>query len=241
MLQGRIHSRETFGTVDGPGIRYVLFMQGCPLRCLFCHNPDSQCGAGQEMVGAAQTVEEIVRYKSFIKSGGVTFSGGEPLAQAGFVLEVSRQLHENGFHVAIDTSGCEAPVGIVREAIDEADMLLLDMKAADDETAVALTGQDMTNAFATLDYCEATGKTVWLRHVLLRGYTLEDEKLAALAERLKGYRCIERMDLLPFHKMGEEKWRSLGREYMLYNVDATTKDEAKRAKGFFADCPFQVV
>jgi len=241
MLQGRIHSRETFGTVDGPGIRYVLFLQGCPLSCLYCHNPDSQCGAGQGMLSVDEAVAEIARYKPFIKSGGVTFSGGEPLAQASFVYEVSRCLHAQGLHIAIDTSGSEAPVGAVQTAIDEADMLLLDIKAADDETARTLTGQDMANAFATLDYCEAVGKPAWLRHVLLRGYTLEAEKLAALAEKLKPYTCIERMDLLPFHKMGEEKWRALGREYTLYDTPGTSKTEAQQARAFFADCPFEVV
>jgi len=241
MLQGRIHSRETFGTVDGPGIRYVLFLQGCPLRCLFCHNPDSQCGPGQDTLTVDEAVAEIVRYKSFIKSGGVTFSGGEPLSQAAFVCEVSRRLREQGFHVAIDTSGGEAPTGVVQAAIDEADMLLLDIKAANDATALALTGQNMVNTFATLDYCQAAGKPVWIRHVLLRGYTLEAEKLMALAEKLKPYTCIERMDLLPFHKMGEEKWKTLGREYTLYDTAATSKEETQQAKAFFADCGFEVV
>lgn len=240
-MKGRIHSRESFGTVDGPGIRFVLFLQGCPLRCLFCHNPDSQTGMGQDYVSAEEMVREILRYKSFIQSGGVTFSGGEPLIQAAFVKECADLLHREGLHIAIDTSGSESPnEDDVRAAIDAADMLLLDIKAAQDEVAVRLTGRDLTNAFATLDYCEQTGKPVWVRHVLLTGYTLDETQLQILAQRLSTYSCIERLELLPFHKMGETKWTAMNRSYQLYDTPATTKEQARWAAEFFQGCPFTV-
>lgn len=230
---GVINSFITFGTVDGPGIRFVLFLQGCPLRCLYCHNPDSVKMGWGERWTAGQAVSTILRYRTFIKSGGVTFSGGEPLAQPEFVYAVIRLLKDAGIHTAIDTSGCINPQAVTK-AIDAADMLLLDIKAFDPEVSVKLTGGDNKNAFATLDHCEATGKRVWIRHVLLRGYTLDAEQLEGLAKKLKGYSCVEVIELLPFHKYGEDKWKSVGREYALADVAPTTQEEVDWAKSFFA-------
>lgn len=235
---GRIYSEETFGTVDGPGIRYVLFLQGCPLRCLYCHNPDSLSMNGGKEITTEEAVREILRYKPFIRSGGVTFSGGEPLVQAEFVLEATHLLHEQGIHVAIDTSGCMPISGSVREAIDEADMLLLDIKSIDSQASKELTGQTNERALDTLEYCEKTGKPVWIRHVLLRGYTLDDASLRKLAQKLKGYRCVQRVELLPFHKLGEPKWD--GREYKLKDVGTTTKKETEHAKQFFTEAGLTV-
>ena len=231
--RGAINSYVAFGTVDGPGVRFVLFLQGCPLRCLYCHNPDSVMGGGKsEIWTAEQALDKILRYRGFIKSGGVTLSGGEPLMQPEFVYALTTLLHEAGLHVAVDTSGCQ-DLAKVQKAIDAADMLLLDIKAVDPEVSVRLTGQDNVNAFATLDYCEKTGKPVWIRHVLLRGYTLDAEQLDALAKRLKQYSCVEMIELLPFHKYGEEKWKKIGRPYTLADVEATTEEEAAWAREFF--------
>lgn len=231
-VRGGIGSYLTFGTVDGPGIRFVLFLQGCPLRCLYCHNPDSVRGPAKEIWTAEKALETILKYRSFIRSGGVTFSGGEPLAQADFVHALAVLLRRNGLHTAVDTSGC-LPLDAVRETIDAVDMLLLDIKAFDPEMAKRLTGQDNANAFATLDYCEETGKRVWIRHVLLRGYTLEAEQLEGLAARLQRYRCVELVELLPFHQHGEEKWRRVGRDYLLSGVAPTSDEETAWAKAFF--------
>lgn len=232
-VRGRINSYLTFGTVDGPGIRFVLFLQGCPLRCLYCHNPDSVSGGGEEWT-AGMALSTILRYRAFIKGGGVTFSGGEPLAQPEFVRAMALLLRRDRLHTALDTSGCLPPESVAA-AIDAVDMLLLDIKAFDPETARRLTGQDGTNAFATLDYCEKLGKRVWIRHVLLRGYTLDEGQLSALAERLKRYRCVELIELLPFHKMGEEKWKQIGRPYSLTDVASTTPEEVAWAKAFFTE------
>lgn len=228
-ITGYIHSYETFGAVDGPGVRFVVFMQGCPLRCLFCHNADTwKWGDGKEIT-AKELVKKIVEYKNFIKSGGVTFSGGEPLWQAEFVEEATKLLKKEGLHVAIDTSG-----GIALEkcqsAIDAADMLLLDIKDIDKDDCVKLTGQTNENALAILNYCDYIGKDVWIRHVLVSGYTLDNFKLYRLARVLSWYSCIKKVELIPFHKMGEYKWEYLGEEYKLKNAPALTNDEIRHAK-----------
>lgn len=240
-VKGTVHHTETFGAVDGPGLRFVFFLQGCPLRCLYCHNPDAVPLSGGVEWTAGQAAREVLRYKSFIKSGGVTFSGGEPLLQAEFVRAVSALLHsgEERIHVAVDTAGCQ-PLAAVREAIDEADLLLLDIKANDADVSLELTGMDNHASFATLDYCEQTGKPVWLRHVLLRGYTLDRVQLEALARRLRPYRCIERIELLPFHKLGEAKWENMGRPYLLGDTPATTRQELEEAKRIFTELGFTV-
>lgn len=240
-VQGAVHSVETFGTVDGPGIRYVVFLQGCSLRCLYCHNPDTLTKKGGTLWRAEDLVKEILRYRTFIQSGGVTFSGGEPLCQPEFVEACTKLLHEEGLHVAVDTSGIE-PIQstAVRSAVDAADLLLLDIKGADTTVARALTGQGNGNAFAMLDYCQQTNKPVWIRHVLLRNYTLEERQLRLLNEKLQPYTCIRKLELLPFHKMGETKWEAMGRSYLLTDIPATTTKEVEWAAAFFSQAAFPV-
>ncbi len=238
-VTGNIHHTESFGAVDGPGLRFVLFLRGCPLRCLYCHNPDALAFAGGTSWTAGEALDHILRYKSFLKNGGVTFSGGEPLAQPGFVAALSSLLREKGVHVAIDTSGCQ-PLDSARQAIDQADLLLLDIKAADPELCRRLTGMDNANALRTLDYCESIGKPVWVRHVLLKGYTLERDQWEQLAALLKPYRCIQRLELLPFHKLGEPKWEQARMTYQLKDTPATTREELEEAKAYFVSQGFQV-
>lgn len=208
MAVGRIHSYETFGAVDGPGIRFVVFMQGCPLRCRYCHNPDSwDFGAGTE-ASADEIVDKVMDYVGFYRNGGgVTFSGGEPLAQHVFLLELITRLKARGIHTAIDTAGA-VPLSLCRETVDAADMLLLDIKSFDPALSRDITGSPtvLKNEMEYLDYCEARGKRVWVRHVVVPGLTLDEEKLRALAGYLKGFRCVEKIELLPFHKLGEHKW-----------------------------------
>lgn len=231
-VKGRIHSVESFGAVDGPGIRFVVFMQGCPLRCLFCHNPDTwDAKAGRE-VSAEELVKEILTYRNYIKTGGVTLSGGEPLLQAEFTAEVLRLCRENRLHTAVDTSGC-IPLEKALPALELADMLLLDIKDIDPDDAQELTGMTNRNAIATLDYCEKVAKTVWVRHVVVPGYTLDFEKLERLAAFLSQYTCVEKVELLPFHKMGEYKWQVLGEDYKLFDTQEPAEEEMARVKGIF--------
>lgn len=225
MLKGRIHSFESFGAVDGPGIRYVVFFQGCPMRCLFCHNPDTwDTGAGQEYT-ADEIVEKILPYRGFHRNGGgVTLSGGEPLLQHEFAAELIRKLHAHGVHTAIDTSG-SIPLSVCADAVDEADMLLLDIKSIDADVCRRLTGspQCLENEKALLAYCEEKGKDVWIRHVVVPGLTLERGQLERMKEFLDGFRCVKKIEPLPFHKMGEHKWdKAL---YTLADTQPPTKEE----------------
>ena len=233
-ITGRIHSVETFGALDGPGIRYVVFFQGCPLRCLYCHNPDALCPTDGQEKTSAEVVGEIRRYKSFIRSGGVTLSGGEPLMQPAFALDILRRCQTEGLHVAVDTSG-GVELEYCREVVEEADLLLLDIKALDDLLCRRLTGRGNDNALRILDLREQMGKPVWVRHVLVPGYTLDNRLLSGLADFLTGYTCVERVELLPFHKMGEYKWEALKRPYDLAETPEPTAEEVAAAKKLFAD------
>ncbi|MBO4928467.1 MAG: radical SAM protein [Clostridiales bacterium] len=241
-IKGYVHSVETLGAVDGPGLRFVLFLQGCPLRCKFCHNPDTWRFEGGEETTVDEMVRKILRYKTYIRSGGVTISGGEPLRQAEFVLALTRALHNEGIHVAIDTSGIYCD-GTALEAALEADLILLDIKAFDLSKAKALTGSTTEHAWSLLRARQEAGKPVWIRHVLVPGITLIDRKRSLdsssedcpfedeeewraanteLLEGLKslnGYSCIERIDLLPFHKMGEFKYEELHLPYDLKETE----------------------
>ena len=224
---------ETFGAVDGPGIRYVVFFQGCPLRCLFCHNPDTWHFSRGKEVSSEKVFEDIKRYKNFIKKGGVTLSGGEPLMQPKFAEDILKRCREEKIHTAIDTGG-SIPVIHVKSAIDQANMLLLDIKAIDDEMCRKITGKTNKNAMDILDYCECTEKTVIIRHVLLPGYTLDENELRKLAEYVKGFKCVEKTEFLPFHKMGEYKWKALGEDYKLADTKEPSREDVKMAREIFA-------
>ena len=226
---GRIHSVESFGALDGPGIRYVLFLQGCPLRCLFCHNPDSWRLEDGREIGSVEVVQDILRYRHFIRRGGVTLSGGEPLMQPAFCTSILEGCRENGLHTALDTSGGVSLLHC-RQAVDSADLLLLDMKAAEDNLFRQITGRGMDNTLDILNRCENTGKPVWIRHVLVPGLTLDREQLHKLGRLLKPYRCIQRVELLPFHKMGEYKWEVLGQPYTLASTQPPEPEQVEEAR-----------
>ncbi|MEG0614311.1 MAG: pyruvate formate-lyase-activating protein [Oscillospiraceae bacterium] len=228
-VSGKIHSTESFGAVDGPGVRFVVFMQGCPLRCLFCHNPDTWDTEKGEIVTSDELVKKICSYKSFIAKGGVTLSGGEPLLQPEFCKAIIDGCHENSLHVAIDTSGA-IPLENSANAIEAADMLLLDIKDIDDDGCKILTGKSNANAFATLDFCEKIGRDVWIRQVLLPNYTLSDEKLHRLGEFLKPYKCVKKVELLPYHTMGLYKWKELGIKSKLDGIEPPSDFDVENAR-----------
>lgn len=226
---GRIHSTESFGAVDGPGIRFVVFLQGCPLRCLYCHNPDTwSCSEGKQ-ISANDLVQSILSYKNFIQNGGVTLSGGEPLMQPEFCLAVIKGCQAQGLHVAVDTSGA-IPLEKSAKALEAADLILLDIKDVDPEDCRRLTGFSNENTNATLDYCEKIGKEVWIRYVLLPEYTLTDEKLHRLGAFLKPYRCIKKVELLPYHKMGLYKWETLKIPSKIAHIEPPSAKEVSHAK-----------
>lgn len=233
-IQGTVHSVETFGTLDGPGVRYVLFLQGCSLRCRYCHNPDTWSKKGKNVTDSESAVKEILSYHSFIAKGGVTLSGGEPLLQPAFALDVIRRCKAEGLHTAIDTAG-SVPLELSQEVIAEADLILLDIKSLDDKQSFSLTGMGNANTLATLEYCQSIGKPVWLRHVLVPGWTLEKERLEKLATYLKDFSCIEQVELLPYHNMGQYKWEQLNLNYTLKDVKEPSQDELIMAKKVFED------
>jgi pyruvate formate lyase activating enzyme len=231
-ITGRIHSVESFGTLDGPGIRYVLFLQGCPLRCLYCHNPDARESTDGKTMTAGDVMADILTYRPFIARGGVTLSGGEPLLQPDFACALLDGCREHRLHSALDTSGA-VPLARSAPAINRADLLLLDIKALDDDLCVPLTGIGAANTLATLEYCESTGQAVWIRHVLVPGYTLDTERLERLADHLLRYACIRKIELLPFHKMGEYKWEALSSPYRLKDTPPPTDEQIQAAKAVF--------
>jgi pyruvate formate-lyase 1-activating enzyme len=229
---GHIHSVESFGTLDGPGIRYVLFLQGCALRCLYCHNPDTwECGGGKQ-IDSDDVISDILTYRNFIQTGGVTLSGGEPLLQAQFTQEILLKCKEHHIHTALDTAG-SVPLSFSAPVLDAASLILLDIKSIDDAQCIVLTGKSNKETLLTLDYCEKTKKPVWIRHVLLPGYTLDFALLEKLADYLSGFTCIELVELLPFHKMGEFKWKSMGLPYTLGDTPEPKRNELLQVRQIF--------
>lgn len=230
---GYIHSVETFGTLDGPGIRYVIFLQGCPLRCKYCHNPDTWGFKEGNKMCSTDVVSDILRYKNYIMTGGVTVSGGEPLMQSDFLAEILKLCHDNGIHTCIDTSGI-VPVEACKNAVDEADLLLLDIKHIDTEKCKLITGQGNENTLKMLNYCQQQGKDVWIRYVLVPGLTDDKKDIERMAQYLSGFSVIKKTEVLPFHKMGEYKWKQLGLNFELENTLEPTKELISEVKDILA-------
>lgn len=236
MLKGRIHSIESFGAVDGPGIRFVTFMQGCPMRCEFCHNPDTW--DVHRAVQFEWTPEELFaeakRYKNFIRKGGVTVSGGEPLMQAEFVREYFRLCKAEGFHTALDTSGAIFTPQST-SVLDYTDLVLLDIKTTDDDLHQRYTGLPRTNNQHWIDLLLEQKKPIWLRHVVVPGRTADEDHLRALAQYLQPYLpIIQRVELLPYHTMGRYKYQELGIPYPLEGVNDLSQEEINAARALLS-------
>ena len=238
---GRIHSIETFGTVDGPGIRFVVFFQGCPMRCQYCHNPDTwDASDGQEM-----NVEDILarmeRNRAFYRTGGITATGGEPMFQMEFLTELFAKAKERGIHTCLDTSGilfpehglcakqAEAMVRI-SQLMEVTDLVMLDIKHIDDTAHRKLTGHSNQPILEFARYLDAIGKPVWIRHVVVPGITFNKEALAGLGRFLSTLSNVERLEVLPYHAMGKVKYESLGMDYILKDTPQLTKAEAREAE-----------
>ncbi|QJD87738.1 pyruvate formate-lyase-activating protein [Cohnella herbarum] len=230
-MKGRIHSIDSFGTVDGPGIRFVLFMQGCALQCQFCHNPDTwDTGAGR-----AVTVEEILReiepYLPYYRrsGGGITVTGGEPTLQAGFVAELFSECKRRwGLHTTLDSSGfCE--VSHAKALLDVTDLVLLDLKQMNPEKHERLTSRDNERILKFAAYLSERNTPMWIRHVLIPGITDDGNDLRALGSFVEGLRGVEKLELLPYHRMGVYKWQQLGKDYPLEGVPTPTEREIERA------------
>ena len=240
-MLGRIHSLESFGTVDGPGIRFVVFLQGCPLRCLYCHNPDTWDSkqSGKYVLSPEELLEEVLRYKSFIAKGGVTVTGGEPLMQPEFLYEFYSLCKENGLHTALDTSGAIFTQA-VQKVLDMVDLVLLDVKSIDPNQHKELTGVRIDNTLQTLNYLEEKNKPTWVRHVIVPGWTDDDLLLKKTADYLVPYRCIEKVELLPYHDMGTRKYEQLGMEYRLKNTLPLSKERLENVRTIFREAGLRV-
>lgn len=207
-MKGKIHSIQSLGTVDGPGVRAVVFTSGCPLRCIYCHNPDTWEMRGEEW-DAKKLAEKLLRLYPYIKNGGVTFSGGEPCLQAKFLTELASFLKERGLHIALDTSGAVYSKD-VDLLLDTVDLVLLDIKFTDDEAYKLNTGATLTQVVEFLDRLEEKGKDVWIRHVVVPDLNDSDDDIKRLAQLIKPYKCVKKTELLPFKKLCLEKYESLG-------------------------------
>ncbi len=233
---GRVHSFESFGTVDGPGIRFVVFLQGCPLRCRYCHNPDTW-KAGGEKYTAEEIVSRALRYKNYFgDKGGVTVTGGEPLVQIDFVIELFKMLKERGVHTCVDTSGITfnpdsaESVDKHEELLKVSDLFLLDIKHIDDEACKKLTGHSNRNTLAFAKFLSKNGKKIWIRQVLVPGVTDDESSLTRTREFIDTLQTVEKIEVLPYHTMGEVKYEKLGLAYPLKGVEAPTKESVEKAK-----------
>lgn len=238
---GRIHSLESFGTVDGPGIRFVVFMQGCPLRCQYCHNPDTwDVNKGIEYT-PEDLFEKILKYKSYMdySQGGVTFTGGEPLLQADFISEVSRLCKLNGISVAIDTSGYIVN-DRVKELLDYTELVLLDIKNFDPLVYKTVTGVQLSPTLKFLDILRERSISTWIRYVLVPNLTDNLDSIRKLSEYLDAYPNVKRIELLAFHKMGEYKWKELGLDYKLGDTKEPSKELMEEAIGILSSKGKQV-
>ena len=235
-MNGYIHSTESFGTVDGPGVRFVIFLQGCPMRCKYCHNPDTWKMNSGSLRSAQSLIQEYERNKAFYTTGGITVTGGEALMQIDFLLELFRLAKEKLIHTCLDTSGVtyrpgESEYNRKLDALMElTDLVLLDIKHIDPEGHKTLTGHDNANILAFAKYLEEKQIPVWIRHVLVPGITDDAALLTRLGTFLGTLSNIKALDVLPYHIMGVAKYQQLDMEYPLKDVPPATKEQAANAK-----------
>lgn len=236
-MKAKIHSFESFGTVDGPGIRFVTFFKGCPLRCKYCHNPDTWSQSGGDEYTVSDIVNQVMKYKNYYgDKGGITASGGEPLVQIDFLTELFKSLKENNINTAVDTSGfmfSKSDAESVKkhdELIKYTDLFLLDIKHIDNEAHIELTGVSNKNTLDFAKYLSSKGKKMWIRHVLVPGITDNDEQLFKLKAFIDTLKTVEKVEVLPYHTMGMVKYKNLGLPYKLEGVEPPNKERIENAK-----------
>ena len=223
------------GTYDGPGLRLVVFLQGCPFRCLYCANPDTISFDGGKPTEIEDIVRMAVNQKPFFgKKGGVTFSGGEPTSQAKELLPLVKRLHEEGINVCIDTNG-GVWTPAVEEVLKEVDLVLLDVKQINPARHESLTGRSNTQTLKTAQWLEDAGKPFWLRYVLVPGISDFEEDIRTLGEHFKDYRMIQRVEILPYHTLGIHKYETLGQEYALKDTKTNTPEQLQKAESLFKE------
>ena len=227
----KIHSFESFGTVDGPGIRYVIFMQGCHLKCKYCHNRDTWDMNGGYYSSLDEIIKKIDNYKNYIMpNGGVTVTGGEPLLQVHFLIELFKKLKDKNIHTCIDTSGMVDITEDIKELLSYTDLVLLDIKHIDPIKCKDLVGFSNEKELNFARYLSDNGIDMWIRQVLIPGYTDDENDLKKLKSFIDSLKTVKKVEVLPYHNMGEYKWKKLGLKYELANVETPTEDQLKKAK-----------
>lgn len=229
----KLHSYESMGTFDGPGLRLVVFLQGCPFRCLYCANPDTIDVKGGTPTLPEEILQMAVSQKPFFgKKGGITFSGGEPTMQAEELIPLFKELKANGIHICVDTNG-----GIWNEKVEElfglTDLVLLDIKEFNPERHKLLTGRSNTQTLKTAAWLEEHERLFWMRYVLVPGYSDFEEDIRRLGEQLGGYKSIQRVEILPYHRLGVHKYEAMGWEYLLKEVKENSTEQLERAEKLF--------
>ena len=236
MITGRVHSTESFGSVDGPGVRFVIFLQGCRLRCRYCHNPDTWNTHGGKEMTSAELLYSAERYRGYWgKEGGITVSGGEPLLQTDFLLDLFRNAKLRGINTCIDTAGQpfirEEPfISKFRELCRLTDLFIVDIKHIDPQKHIALTGGRNENILDMLRYLSDIRNPVWIRHVLVPGITDDDEYLRLTGEFIASFGNVQRVEVLPYHSFGAYKWEKLGIPYSLRDTLPPTDDRIENAR-----------
>ena len=229
----RVHSYESMGTYDGPGLRLVVFLQGCPFKCLYCANPDTIAFEGGEMTEVEHIVKMAVSQKPFFgRRGGITFSGGEPTMQAKELLPLYARLKEEDIHICIDTNGGGWNSDI-EELFRQTDLVLLDCKQFNDARHKELTGRSNEQTLKTAKWLEDNEKPFWLRYVLVPGISDFEEDIRALGEHFKGYKMLQRVEILPYHTLGIHKYETMGQEYQLKDTKTNTPEQLDRAMALF--------
>jgi len=233
-IQGRIHSIETCGTVDGPGIRFVIFTQGCPLRCLYCHNPDCRHPEDGKEVTVDELIEEVQKYRSYMRfsHGGVTVTGGEPLMQPQFVQEIFKRCQELGIHTALDTSGYVL-LEAAKPVLEYTDLVLLDIKSYDPDIYQTITNVSLKPTLRFAQYLNEINKPTWIRFVLVPNLSDSVENVEGLAKFVSTLNNVELVEVLPFHQMGAYKWEQLGYDYQLQDTHPPSPELIERTVNIF--------
>lgn len=234
-MNGRVHSVESFGTVDGPGIRLVVFLQGCPMRCLYCHNPDTWDLNGGTEMSPQEIINLYLKNRSFYATGGITVTGGEPLMQTEFLIELFSLAKSNKIHTCIDTSGIvfnPDNTDKLDKLMPLTDLVMLDIKHINEQKHIKLTGHSNKNILAFAKYLEHNNIPVWIRHIIVEGYTDNPEDLTELGKFIGTLGNLKALDVLPYHTMGVNKYRQLGFKYPLEGIPALSLDDAVKAKKY---------
>lgn len=231
-MTGRIHSIETFGTVDGPGVRFVVFFQGCVLRCQYCHNPDTWSFNSGTEYEASSIIEKMKRNKEFYLTGGITATGGEPMCQIDFLIDLFSLAKKEGIHTCLDTSGTmfnKISMDKIDRLLDVTDLVMLDIKQMDEKKHIALTGKPNSNILDFARYISKKGKKLRIRYVLVPTLTDNESDLIFLGRFLKDLTCLEKIEVLPYHTLGTVKYKALSIPYPLENIPEATDEDVERA------------